>query len=194
LVDVSEEFQPGDRVRVTFETEYPGGLPRISNATVELIERKDDPSKDLVGTIRRNTGGFGGSYIRMQHHGEVVWTCVFADGSFTLKQPDVSTLGPIIAAIPDTPAAEKQAADELSRQTGDEERKLWFGVGSEEPPAHVKKVRWLDFDPEEYGSDVAQRGSNGQWYWGSHSQELGTFTFVDLAQGCPGRYVEVRNQ
>lgn len=74
-----------------------------------------------------------------------------------------------------------------------QERPLWTGDGSEEPPAHVKKVRWLDFDPEEYGSDVAQRGSNGQWYWGLRSGAVGSLDFADMVKWCPGRYIEVRD-
>lgn len=70
-------FNPGDRVRVTFEGIYEesgvfndgdhrirdlgdafGKTSRIPPyGTVELIERADDPRKDPVGTVRKSPGG-----------------------------------------------------------------------------------------------------------------------------------------
>lgn len=74
------EFEPGDKIRVTYEAVYDGlteygnyrltrpdhDLPEymyeLSSATVELIERADDPATDPIGTVRGGTGTIPGTF------------------------------------------------------------------------------------------------------------------------------------
>lgn len=72
-------------------------------ASVEILERADDPAKDPVGTVRENTGGFGGVYVKTAvQHGEVPW--IHVERGFRTGHPE--TVGKIVGTVPGTPAAE----------------------------------------------------------------------------------------
>jgi hypothetical protein len=166
------DFKPGDKVRVTYEAtwDYPNAFndytdPFPEGATVELIERADNPANDLVGTVREHKYDTGvmvktGGGWRLVGNG---W-----NGDTTWDDTDCS-LSKVIGAVPGTPAAEAQ-------------RPLWTGDGSEEPPAHVKKVR----DKE---GDIAVREGDA-WRWDWHD--------ADCARAWPllsatfGPFTEVR--
>jgi len=55
------KYTPGDKLRVTYDytadvfgkVNVPSRDNLLSNLTIEVIERADDPSKDLLGTVRR---------------------------------------------------------------------------------------------------------------------------------------------
>lgn len=130
-----EDFRPGDRVRVSYEAAWDqdrgthywlrdltdGSTTSVpKTATVELIERADDPSKDLVGTVRRVK--HGGVYVRADSQ-DYSWMGLGPEtDSYGNDHEAMAGQSEIVGTVPFTPAAEKQAADELSRVQGDEER------------------------------------------------------------------------
>lgn len=150
-------FNEGDRVRVTYEAEYINDAEVLGSSgvvvyplgsTVELIERADHPRNDLVGTIREGLRATL-PLVKIQHD---TWVQVSLRGK---TRQDVRTYSDelvgararrILGAVPGTPAA--GAA---------QERPLWTGDGTEEPPEHVDKVRDKDgdelsrVDPDEFG-------------------------------------------
>jgi hypothetical protein len=109
-------FKPGDRVQVAYEgvvagvnadgsIDYLGAghhLPK--GATVELIERADDPSKDPVGTVRRDPRE-GNTYIRSDYNDLYPW---ISFGPMTGVQHHRVVGWEVIGAVPGTPAAEAQ--------------------------------------------------------------------------------------
>jgi hypothetical protein len=151
----ASELKTGDRVRVTYEAAWDqdrgthywlrdltdgttASVPKT--ATVELIEPADDPSKDPVGTVRREDHGEGFSLWQAfeNQHGERTWLCTWSTvrGNRGVHLWDKRLVGqPVIGSVPGTPAAEAQKP-----------RAPWTVDGSEEPPAHVKKVRDKDGD------------------------------------------------
>ncbi|MFI7678535.1 hypothetical protein [Actinophytocola sp. NPDC049390] len=194
------DFRPGDRVRVSYEAEYLRAhrtqdgchevrVPDDTNtrvtlrsATVELIERADDPSKDPVGTIRRHPKC--GPYIRMDYTTANPW--LGFNGLCSWNDHEGMVGSEVVGAVPDTPAAEKQA---------EQERPLWTGDGSEEPPEYVTKVRWSRYDPEANGTPFAGRAEDGRWFWmyeADESPTRGSYTFAQLAEIFGGAYTEVR--
>lgn len=195
-----EDLREGDKVRVTFEgvVGFDGRITHEEQArnyfdkrgfTVELIERPDDPSKDLVGTVRLSHAG---PAVKARDND---WHVVRRSDTPSVAWADRAVKNsrwPIIGTVPGTPAAEKAAADELSADTwqnphqfeasysgmvcgrmvmrdggGDScgqpadapvhERELWAGDGTEEPPAHVKKVQDM------HGCVVERQGAG--WVW-----------------------------
>lgn len=133
-------FHPNDKVRVTLDATYSAvagsywfGDKLTNVATVELIQAADDPSKDPVGTVRENKGSYEGTYALLPTvDGKETW--LHTTVGFRVDHKD-STLGPVVGVVPGTPAAEAQ-----------DPREPWTGDGSEEPPAHVLKVRDNDGD------------------------------------------------
>lgn len=195
------DFRPGDRVRVTprwyettvDETGYYSGKNTVSegHATVELIERADDPRKDPVGTVRRSPGGT--VVVRNADFDSASWE-VFVDGDdnpelYKYLSHDDVTGWKIVGAVPLTPAAEKQAADELSAQTrqAEQERPLWTGDGSEEPPEYVTKV----VDNE--GDELTRDKHDPTLWWGTgHGYERDPREWGHHAGRCFRPYTEVR--
>jgi hypothetical protein len=115
---VSEQPRPGDKVRVTYEgvvTESGIAAFRLdlgngagythaisaNDPHVEVVERADDPGRDLVGTIR------GDRYVRLTvNHGCDWWDLQGEDRWISVK--DVT--GRVTGAVPGTPAAVKNSA------------------------------------------------------------------------------------
>jgi hypothetical protein len=135
------EPKPGDRVRVT-ET-VTGGVQAVRNgeidilvhggghrtvstvgATVEVIQPADDPSEDPVGTVRENTGGYGGGYVRTKLPGSTDPVWLHTVQGFTASDDDV-TLGPIVGVVPGTPAAEAQKPAKV-RVFKDSDGDYWY--------------------------------------------------------------------
>lgn len=193
------EFKQGDRVRVIFEAEYvrPSINHRVEDhvlntyedgchitvpftADIELIERKDDPSRDPVGTVRKcdSTEPIVAVKVRPDEW-RVVWDC--GDRSTRYDDKEVRFRDwEVIGAVPGTPAWEAHEATDAEYCTPMAERPLWTGDGSEEPPAHVTKVkaaqgavvyrtagRWA-------WSEATRRG----WVWMPHMRSMGPFTEV----------------
>lgn len=144
------KFHPGDEVTVkakvatdgggcavVIENSYDGHTVIVERDAVELVARADDPSKDPVGTVRKDP--FDGDVgVKIRHDN---WTVVRDNREEPMPFPDDEVVTwDVTGAVPGTPAAEKQAADELARQSQELERPLWVGDGSEEPPEYVKKV------------------------------------------------------
>ena len=238
------DFRPGDKIRITHEITVDrmgetcdqaayareGGLYmwNRSHSTVELIERADDPSKDLIGTVRRITYPL----IKVRPN---AWVYVHVHDHRIVPLSDADVRGkPVIGAVPGTPAYDSwqvacetyeegfaagkaaAAADELSRQAGDEEPRgfkrgdvvrnkrtgavfvvqlgalfepeyyeavpLWTGDGSEEPPAHVKKVEGAQ-------GAMVYRCAHG-WAW-SASTWQGWAWFPSMRSAGP--FTEVRD-
>jgi hypothetical protein len=103
----------GDRVRVTYEAEWAaptqvgrytrrenGYLTVPEDATVEVIEPADDPSKDLVGTVRAWADG---PYVRSDRDPYWPWVPVHRDGGNDHRS---MTGTKIIGVVPGSPAAE----------------------------------------------------------------------------------------
>lgn len=111
--------QPDDRVRVSFEADYWAvqapqfcGRPLLDIATVEVLERADDPT---VGEIRRVSGSLDGESKRAVKVGAFLSTnpaerfmWVIVETGEMLADGDVSGLGEVIGAVPDSPAAKAQ--------------------------------------------------------------------------------------
>jgi hypothetical protein len=124
------EFKPGDRVRVTYETEYAQGgyhLPRgtlFVNHTVELIQAADDPSQDPVGTVRE----WGGRAFALTYSEDnrFPWVAISVD-SGGANGHGVMEGTPIIGAVPGTPAAKAQKP-QPKRVFRDSSKDLWFEV------------------------------------------------------------------
>jgi len=112
-------FNPGDRVRLTALPPASGSIESTvdangqfvgwaawnhAQADVEVIEPADDPSKDLVGTVRR---GFTHTYtkIRPDH-----WVSFRDSNAKPLQHfdDDMKGASETIGAVPGTPAAEVQ--------------------------------------------------------------------------------------
>ena len=114
--------QSGDRVRVSYEGTYEAtahgpllltdGSPKRSifdDAAVEVLERADDPSKDLAGTVRRLHDSEPKHAVK---HGTALadkprtadaWTVV--ETGEVISNGD-ALHGDVIGAVPGTPAAE----------------------------------------------------------------------------------------
>lgn len=118
------DHKPGDEIEITYRTtvrpdgHYRGHFlhsgPEADSVKITVIKRADDPSKDPVGTIRENTGTYGGTYAFLPENssGDPVWRHTVV--GFEVDSDD-STLGPIVGAIPGTPAA-GQVPDEVLRE------------------------------------------------------------------------------
>lgn len=110
------DFRKGDKVRVTFEGEYDrrdtagghvvwhdgGKHYTSSDATVEVIEPADDPSKDLVGTVRKDANSELIVVRAAVSSGEYPWAAI----TDTISRTHDEVFGwPVIGVVPDTPAA-----------------------------------------------------------------------------------------
>lgn len=118
-------FQARDRVRVTFDSYYMDvaiamwhNTPLLQMAAIELLERADDPSRDEIGTVRREDYDAGHSIWQCVAHptdpGETAWFCAYTtDPGNCGRRMDHADLCdvPVIGAVPGTPAAEAQAAE-----------------------------------------------------------------------------------
>jgi hypothetical protein len=135
-----EKPRKGDKVRVSYEAmyddppNYPGlivslGIDVDGNerwadvppwATVEVLERADDPSKDLVGAIRRQPSGgseegngsaLGVVAIRWatERQTDTPWVYMRWDGPQVLSNESVVGWTPS-GCLPGTPAAEAEKA------------------------------------------------------------------------------------
>jgi hypothetical protein len=227
---MSEKLKPGDKVRVTTPAEYRenmggfGHWVRIdgkeidlpADATVELIERADDPSRDPSGTVRTLDGE---AYVRIQPGSAIVseiytWLEVATGGANTCGVMEGSA---IIGAVPGTPAwdvwlsGELRGAprapgqpvplseifpDELTPEqdkamrkgyetqcdcSAHEERPLWTGDGSEEPPPYVTKVRRKDgrtITRHRDGWNYAAIPQSTPWPWDVEMVRIGPYTEV----------------
>lgn len=135
---MSETPRTGDRVRVTYDAMYAGeryGFRRVEvldgdgdeceitaplSATVEVLERADDPSKNEIGTVRREQHAddkTGESYSVWQHTQYQLsetatrshWLCTHSTHHGNLGEAlthDQVRGMPVIGAAPGTPAAE----------------------------------------------------------------------------------------
>lgn len=150
-----------------------GGGFYVSAYALTPVEPADDPSKDPVGTIRENTGELGGSYIRMWRDGKKEWVWVSDDSKTSFRaSKGNTTIGPIIGAVPGTPAAGAQT-----------ERPLWTGDGSEEPPEYVKVIRNCDGEP------ITRRASG----WVFSQQYDDPYSWDQISPKLYGPYTEVRD-
>jgi len=130
---VSENFRPGDKIRITHEitVDRPGetcdqaayaregGLYMWNrdHSTVELIEAADDPSKDPIGTVRdlygvafAHVGGAGDAM-----HAAYPWVHVVGGGSNDHRTMKGST---VVGAVPNTPAWDAWQKGELASHLG----------------------------------------------------------------------------
>lgn len=135
---MSEQLKPrkGDKVRVTFDAEFladdlgnimvdvadgmgPIHIALPSWATVEVLERADDPRKDEPGTVRVSPGG--AQYVKVEtREGVEPWVFLRGgSGASTqfVRMPDGGVVGwPYAAPVTVTPAAE--AAGTAERAAG----------------------------------------------------------------------------
>jgi hypothetical protein len=170
---MSETPKVGDRVRVTYEgtVSVADGSVRVSvgdyfnewapiDATIEVLQPADGLETDLVGTVRENTGCYGGVYVKVHanlaDYESSAWLHP-AGGFFGT----LDTVGPIVGAVPGTPAAEAQKPREPRV----------FDEGSE-VPEDVTAVRTRDGynafrvrSGWRYGTDRADAESNGEYGW-----------------------------
>jgi hypothetical protein len=128
------EFRSGDKVRVTYDAlvQTLGDNGRVSyviseddtevsfvlrDATVELVGRADDPSKDPIGTMRclpdddgqrASSASIGDLVIKWDSTDENPWAWFRWDGPQLLSNETV-TDWPVIGSVPGTPAAEQGA-------------------------------------------------------------------------------------
>lgn len=118
------EFQQGDKVKVTFEATvtkvhedgdrlwvYHSGVSDtyLNVGDVELIERKDDPSKDPIGTVRKGGGTVVNKYARSAPF-QQGWQR--ADGGGAHGNDWVKDW-PVIGAVPGSPAWDAWQKGEL---------------------------------------------------------------------------------
>ncbi len=124
--------QPGDRVRVTYEGTYlrphdhqdgchvvkvpddTNTRVTLRSATVEVLERADDPSKDEVGTVRRSPDGkvvAKGSRINFP------WANLSAPKGDDSYHSNAVAGWPVIGAVPGTPAAANDPAEFMRKIT-----------------------------------------------------------------------------
>lgn len=111
---------PDDRVKVTFEADYWSvqqaqwfGKPLVDVASVEVLESADDPSKDLIGTLRREErhGGFALYVHGGSDSGGTAWVVIHSSEPGILgDRMDHSFVAefPVIGTVPGTPAAEQE--------------------------------------------------------------------------------------
>lgn len=150
---MSKEDKPrrGDRVRVTFEAEFVNGddsrhavvdiadgmgpvhigIPAWS--TVEVLERADDPSADLTGSIRRTKAVTCVARERDGGAGFHRWIAVEINEAFT---DDHMRGSHIIGAVPGTPADEVTVTGEdIDRWAqADEVDSIWDGEAGRRVP------------------------------------------------------------
>jgi hypothetical protein len=129
--------QKGDLIRVTYEGRYLKDLEdgwhkvEVANyaypmypreATVEVLEPADDPSKDLLGTVRREDHEAGHSVwqcvIVPTNHNWRRWECVWSTapgniGSFLSHETVAASGFPVVGTVPGTPAADLDAERKL---------------------------------------------------------------------------------
>lgn len=111
--------QKGDRVRITYEAEYRNGWEAVgkdgtvtypADATVELLEPTDDPSKDPVGALRReDVTGEPHFNIWQRVANPMRWLCTHSTATGMVGevlQSDQVTGFEVIGSVPGTPAAE----------------------------------------------------------------------------------------
>lgn len=110
--------RPKDKVRVSFVTEYADDgsiLPMgklVEDVSVEVLKRADDPT---IGEIRGVTGTLDGkpkqavkvgSFLSSNPSERFMW--VIVQTGEMLADGNVSGLGDVIGAVPDSPASEAQ--------------------------------------------------------------------------------------
>jgi hypothetical protein len=125
---VSELPRPGDRVRITYEAEYRNGWEAVgkdgtvtypADAVVEVVEPADDPSKSLVGEVRKYHDGT--PVALTADDGDWPWSGF--GQTFTGRGHKEMEGCPVIGAVPGTPAAE-QDGSELLRQLTQGQRRI----------------------------------------------------------------------
>lgn len=205
--------RPGDRVRVTYEGIYeagahgallvPAGSPKRSifdDATVEVLKRADDPT---IGEIRRVAPSLNGeskqavkvgSFLSTSPGERFMW--VIVETGEMLADGDVSGLGVVIGAVPESPAARLLSTDQKVSEHGEKRkaRKVFVlenAAEEWEPDEDVNVWQWLDSDtPWKY----LHRVGDG-WLWGLTAEtppaQAGPNSFVGATKACLGRYEEV---
>jgi hypothetical protein len=112
--------QPGDKVRVTiYYTVDPSGhyvgksIADEDYVAVEVLEPADDPSKDPVGTLRREEKGGGFAvYVKAGSPAGGTWVLIHTSepGVLADRFPDGFVAGfPVVGSVPGTPAAEDES-------------------------------------------------------------------------------------
>lgn len=106
------DLNPKDRVRVTFESDYGDvalamwhNRPLMQFATVEVLERADDPFKDPVGTVRESDGR---PYAKKAADH---WVLIGEDRDYGDRCYDrqmANVHAQVIGSVPGTPAAEAE--------------------------------------------------------------------------------------
>lgn len=180
----SYDYSPGDRVRVTFETTvgFDGRIALgnrnywgrdLSGATVDLIKPADGPSKDQIGTVRAGVSK-DHAWVKANDN---KWIVVGHSSSGKVFTDELVTAREVIGYIPNTPAAEAE-----------QDRPLWTGDGSEEPPEYVKTVRDADgWEAERVGTGWSYTADSSgyrftlplsPWQWSDETGSQGPYTEV----------------
>ena len=95
-------------------------LCQVEDATVEVLERADDPSKDPIGTVRKGDKSSPVVRCRVTSSDVHPWKSVM----YTVSYSHDEVVGwPVTGAVPGTPAAEA-AAQEKAEQIADLREKL----------------------------------------------------------------------
>lgn len=153
-----------------------GTVTYPADSTVEVVEPADDPSRDLVGAVRRSPGG------RVAHKidtDEQPWAEYITGFTSYVWRGDADVAGwAPIGAVPGTPAAANdpvaflrevtKAARHVGETDADYQDRMMgeprvFRSDGPEPPADVKVLEWLDIDDASQFRFV-RRVSNG-WLW-----------------------------
>jgi hypothetical protein len=185
------DFNPGDRVRlkpfgveVIVVDHYDGPHYQVrtddgSEFTIDkrVFELTDDPSKAPVGTMRPGKGAFRHtSFVKVRRD---YWVTVRDEhpGDHPHRFTDAAV------SKSSTPAAEEQKPPRVVPLS--EIFPPWTGDGSEEPPAHVRKVR-------DSLNQLVDRAGNGWWY-ADGSDPNGRGWAWNSGMKIAGPYREVRD-
>ena len=204
-----KQFKRGDKIRVTYEAEFAeadhvvghrvydsaGGYKHSvpPDATVELIEPADDPK---VGELRREDHDNGHSIWQwfQDRHNTLYWLCVSSTAPGNrgeqLGAAESARGWPVIGVVPGTPAAEPQVPDPSNFR-----RRPWVGDGSEEPPAHVNRLKWSEFNSQRNSTPYVKRADDGLWFWSrvpsASTRACGAWSLARLAEEYGGTFTEV---
>jgi hypothetical protein len=190
--------QQGDTVEATFKGVWLGGHPEGGDAlavgdevlripftaSVEVLERADDPSKDLVGTLRREDHGERGHSIWQRIEdmdGDAQWWCTFstATGNRWQRLDSVAVRGfPVIGSVAGTPAAEAEAREKAvgaavlrEKIRHEEDKQARRDASWPKPAARVFRSEGSEPPEAEYAREAdveaamraAESGSAGHW-------------------------------
>lgn len=175
--------------------------------TVEVLEPADDPSKDPVGTFRREDHEDGYSIWQKIEDslGRIYWWCTFStvEGNKMTRVDDPDLVDTrVIGALPgspaDRPAVTVEEVEQIGQLLADNQSgrdPQVFTFPGPQPPASVTTLEWLDSNPDARDYQFLHRVGDG-WLWWDRATPPEKWSAAPnswdrAARTSPGRYREV---